>query len=153
MSAGLTQEQRSHVQEKFGIPVDSSVPNTCWIVSLDVRSVMPTDEELRQIRSFCEYIVSYIYDESHQRRILANKLPMASDHNTIILHKGRQYGSDDNAWFYRKMSYSDPTFAPNPTHVQYDPPSLMQLMSRYELLFPERWDDWKTARPEIFSAM
>ncbi|MBI3075023.1 MAG: hypothetical protein HYY92_02310 [Parcubacteria group bacterium] len=89
MYLGLTHEQREHVQQ-FGVPVDSLAPATYWIVSLDAESEMPTDHELRQIRSFCEFKVRRMYLERAAERILTtNALPREPGHNTVIWYSVR----------------------------------------------------------------
>ncbi len=150
MYLGLTHEQREHVQQ-FGVPVDSLAPATYWIVSLDAESEMPTDHELRQIRSFCEFKVRRMYLERAAERILTtNALPREPGHNTVIFRKG--WGEKSGVWFYRRMTWRDPVFCPNPVGENYRPHTLVELMDNDENLLPQKWLQWKAEHPDLFPA-
>ena len=84
----LTSKQRKEIQERFKIPVDAYCPGTYWIASLDGESLMPTNEELAQIRSYIEFSIRRTYREYWIDAILSKPLPACEGHNTLILRRG-----------------------------------------------------------------
>ncbi len=148
----LTPEQRREIQKRFKIPVDSSHPGTCWIVSIDCESLMPIDEELAQIKSYIEFAVRKIYLEGYAERIIIKPLPVESGHNTMILRKGSPLHPEVAGWFYRKSTWHDgPTYYPHSTtEAGYQDHGLVLIFDLYESIFPERWASWKTGHPDIF---
>ncbi len=145
----MTDEQKKRIEEEFGIPVDHSLClKNYWIVSLSRESELPTDEELKQIHSFLEFIVRDFYTEGHQKVILAKKLSFDDGHNTTILKK------EAGSWFFRKMTwYAGPDFAPSMTGKGYHPHNLIQVMDLARTMLHEvspKWIKWKQLHPEIF---
>lgn len=151
---GITPEQKDHIQKKFGIPVDSFNPGTYWIVSLDVESVMPTDEELKQIASFREYIVKKVYNQWFTEKLLSMPLPADGGHNTTIFCKRTPGEANELSWFYRKMTWQyGPLYAPDTSEKNYRPFSLVEVMDRYETFLSqvsEDWIAWKKNHRDIF---
>ncbi len=110
----LTDEQVRHIQS-FGIPVDSSHPSTYWIGSIDRESAMPTDIELRMIRSYIEYEVRHIYTQTYQEKIFAKPFPAEGLHVTKVFRKGAKWLHQENpfeGWCYRRGP-SDGHYWPN----------------------------------------
>lgn len=145
----LNAEQRTRIQEEFRIPVDSFHPRTYWIVSLDYESEMPTDQELRQLRSFCEFLVRKYYTEGYHRRLL-EAMPFAAcaGHNTTIFRKG-----SDDGWGYRRYTWQvGPPYVPNRMTRDYTPSSLVAVLERCESLLPEEWQRWMREHPDMFPA-
>ena len=154
----LSYEQREHAQNKFKVPVDSFKPSTWWIISLDSESLMPTDRELLQIKSFGVYLVRSIYNEHWQKKILEEKpMPACGRHNTTIFRKGlRNRRGDfpavqDDNWFYRQWSWEiGPLYVPDIFDKNYKGLSLVKVMDRSRSLLAERWAKWKRDHKEIF---
>ena len=150
----LTQEQREHIQGGFKIPVDSFCPATYWIISVDSESNMPTDEELRRLRSYCEFVVGKTYGPNNKRKILEEKdLPREAGYNTTIFRKGNEMAENSgDAWFYRQSSWSQgPLFMPFTGAEDYRAHTLAEVMDRRENSMLEKWSAWKSEYPEIFS--
>lgn len=148
----ITTEQRLRIQNEFRIPVDSSHPGKYWIAALDGESSMPTDIELRQIRSFIEFIVGRVFGENYGKRILAERpLVYCGDHNTTVFLKGLRDDSTKEGWRYRKMRWrTGPTYMPSIAEGDYRPLTLVEIMDLMEKLIFEEWNEWKQAHPEIF---
>lgn len=146
----LNDQERENIQ-KFKIPVDSFKPITNWIVSLDGESMLPTDEELKQIRSYCEYKIKTVYNESYATRLLNEDLPKESGHNTTIFRKGFRFGCIHIGWFYRRRSWNRyPTYVPDLSAKNYKMLSLVGVMNRAEDIIPKKWEDWKRDHNDIF---
>ncbi|OGZ11651.1 MAG: hypothetical protein A3D67_00460 [Candidatus Lloydbacteria bacterium RIFCSPHIGHO2_02_FULL_51_22] len=149
----LSDRNTKRIQSKFKIPVDSFNPGTHWIVSLDRESHLPTDLELRQIRSYGEFVTKTTYLHEMAERILALPLPKAGEHHTVIFRKG--HGSapgTEEHWFRRKAMWRNPRYIPNPVLPQYRGLSLVHVMDAEETLFPEKWALWKRKYPKLFPA-
>jgi hypothetical protein len=147
----LTQEQIKHIQDDFNTPVDSCYPGTYWIISLDKESRMPTDDELRQLQSYREYMVRRIYNETYTRTILAQKLPKCPGHNTTIFRKG-SWRTPEWHWFYRKKTWQHgPTFAPDIMIRRYKGLTLVELLDqRIHTIYAEEWAQWKKEHGSVF---
>ncbi len=154
----LSDSEARRIQEKFKIPVDCHKPATYWIVALDRESFMPTDKELRQIRSYCEFGVRRLYNETWQRRMLEEEpLAKCGGHNTLIFRNGlRSLGfrteRPAGEWFYRRWSWeSGPTYVPFVLDSDYRPHTLLEVLTRIEKDVPDRWEKWKQEHPDLFS--
>ncbi len=150
----LTDAEAARIQNEFRIPVDSHYPGTFWIVSLDRESFLPTDAELRQIRSYCEFVVRSYYNESYQERILGKPLPADSGHHTIIFCKGRgRQMATKERWGYRRRTWdTGPMYQPT---LDQKPHTLVEVMNRMETIAStrsEKWEGWKRQHPDIFIA-
>jgi hypothetical protein len=152
----LTDQQVEHVKV-FRIPVDSSHPMTYWIASIHRESAMPTDEELRMIRSFIEYEVQNRYNLTYQEKIFAKPFPAEGGHVTKVFRKGSMWTNQPNAcegWVYRRASWE------GGWHPQWPAPrlSLLEVLDDIWAIGwgdePRRpsssWVEWKAARPDIF---
>ncbi len=138
----ITQEQQEHIEKSFRIPVDTSHPGTYWIISLARESIMPSDEELKQMRSHQEFSVRRTYAESYQEVVLKRKLPYDNGHNTVIFKKS------ERGWLFRRSSWESPFFVPSPTENER-PLTLVEAIDRDEN-YDRKWDEWKQKHPEIF---
>jgi hypothetical protein len=134
---------------RFGIPVDSFNPAKYWIASLDYESARPTVDELVLIRSYQQYIIGVVYNETYARKLRAMALPADGGHNTTIL---RKLGPGE--WQYRKMSWRDgPLFVPSPMEEGYEKMGLKEVLDRERRIgdhMSESWTKWKRANPELF---
>ena len=151
---GITPEQKKQIQKKFKIPVDSFIPGTYWIISLDSESQMPTDEEFAQLKSFCEFKVRNWFNERYQKKILEEMaLPKYAGQNTVIFRKGSLRDEGENSWFYRRMSWvTGPTYIPDPFADGYTSLSLVEVMDHCENILLERWVAWKREHSDIFQS-
>lgn len=153
----LTDEQVAHVQS-FGIPVDTSHPSYYWIGSLMRESAMPTDAELRMIRSFIEFEVRNRYNETWQEKALNDHpFPLVSGHVTKVFRKGAMWLNQPDpleGWVYRRSTweggFSPQWPAPRLTLEQV----LDRVWARIEGEGPVElspyWVKWKTEHPDIF---
>ena len=150
MSKSLTAEQQKYIQKNFKIPVDNRFPQTFWIISLDIESKMPTDEELRQLQSYCEFKARdlYLYRSD---KILIMELPKDVGHHTMIFRKGEFPDGNGEGWFYRKLMWRiGPTFIPYHLAENYKLNTLIELLNGYENITPEKWQAWRKNHPDIF---
>jgi len=145
----LTDTQRKHIQ-KFHIPIDVYCPGTYWIVSLDCESMMPTDEELAQIKSYIEYSVRRTYQEYWVDVILNKPLSACSGHNTLILRKGSPLLPAVQGWFYRKMFWRGGAVYWPVIGAEYKDRGLVEIFDKYEDFSSESWTEWKNSHPDIF---
>lgn len=152
----LTDEEVDRVQS-FGIPVDSSCPAMHWIIALDRESFMPTDTELAQLKSYCEFVVKRLYNETWQKRILQEPLPKCGGHHTLIFLNGMRprmhyKGQPAGTWFFRRRLWREgPRYVPYVNEVGvYRPHALTQLMDRIEDVSHERWQEWKQMHRHFF---
>lgn len=149
----LTKEQVRYIQENFKVPVDRDIyPQQYWVISLSVESEMPSDAELRQLRSFIEFkMLRGIYDPSFGQRVRDKPLPLVPGHNTLIFRK--VYG-DNTGWCYRRASWEiGPTFVPWTGEKDFHPHSLVEVIDRdmKDLVsIAVKWTEWKSERPDIF---
>ncbi len=139
----ITQEQQEHIEKSFRIPVDTSHPGTYWIISLARESIMPSDEELKQMRSHQEFSVRRTYAESYQEVVLKRKLPYDNGHNTVIFNKSKR------GWLFRRLTWEGPLFIPSPTENKLSL-TLVEIMDRNEDFDSLKWEEWKREHPEIF---
>jgi hypothetical protein len=148
----LSAQEIEYIQTNFRIPVDSTWPGTYWIVSLDRVSLMPTDEELGMIASYCAFVVQNIYNEHYQRLIMARDFPKEASHNTAIFRKGSPIRDGmERHWFYRQISWeSGPAYFPDARMDEYKGYSLLRIMDHIQKLVPNPWIAWKNYRPMIF---
>jgi len=148
----LTDVEVSRIKEKFKIPVDSFNPGTYWITSLDRESFLPTDGELRQLRSYCEFEVRSYFNERYVNRILEADLPRDNGHNTTIFRKGSAKDGTEHDWFYRKMTWrmSGSLYFPSPMDKDYLRFTLPEMMDKIQSLFPDRWAEWKEKYRDVF---
>lgn len=151
----LTEQQTAYVRS-LGIPVDSSHPGTYWIASLCYESVMPTEAELRMIRSYIEYAVKSHYNETYQEKIFAKPLPAEGGHVTKIFRKGARWMHQEDplgGWVYRRMTWEDGFWPqwPAPRVSLIDLLDHMHAMTWNEVpeLYP-KWVKWKAEHPDIF---
>ncbi len=156
MKQYLTESEIERIQTEFKIPVGSSHPNTGWIASLYANSVMPTDLELEQIRSFTAYLIKKTYNEKHAE--ILGQMPLAQEswHDTTILFKGPD-STNEQGWFYRRKSWGGdgPTYVPDPCGENYRPLSLVEIMDMHEKVFAttsEKWIAWKEKHCDVFPA-
>ncbi len=134
----ITQEQQEHIEKGFKIPIDAD-----WIISLARESIMPSDEELKQMRSYQEFRVRHTYAESYQEVVLKRELPYDNGHNTVI------YKKSERGWLFRRSSWENPLlFFPSPTESERSH-TLVEIIDGDEN-FCREWDKWKRERPEIF---
>ena len=139
----ITIEQKEYIEKSFKIPIDTDCPGTYWIVSLARESTMPSDEELKQMRSHQEFSVRRTYAESYQEVVLKRKLPYDPGHNTVIFKKS------ERGWLFRRLTWEGPFFIPSPTENER-PLALVEIMDRNENFDSPKWDKWKREHPEIF---
>lgn len=133
--------------EAAGVPVDERYPKTWWIACLDVRSLPPTEQELRMLRSYIEYITRDLYNETWQRKILEAPLPICNGHNTITFYK------DEASWRYRRSTW---TIGPPmvPAFLGSDHWNLEQLLDHINDEWrASKWTQWKVQYPEIFESV
>ncbi len=154
----LTEGQRAYVQS-LGIPVDSDYPGTYWIANLSSASVMPTEPELRMIKSYIEYAVKSYYNYTYQDLIFAKPLPAEASHVTKIFRKGARWTHQSDpleGWVYRRMTWED-GFWP-----QWPAPrvSLIEVLDHIHTatwtekpeIYPE-WAKWKVEHPDVFPSV
>jgi hypothetical protein len=153
--AYLTEEQREYIQG-LGIPVDSDHPGTYWIACVSYESVMPTEAELRMIRSYIEYAVKSCYNQTYQDKIFAKSLPAEGGHTTKIFRKGARWQHQPDpleGWVYRRLNWEGGHWP------QWPAPrvSLLEILDHMHTstwnekpeLFPQ-WVKWKAEHPDIF---
>ena len=138
------------IQKEFGIPVDSMFPRTYWIISLDRESRLPSDVELAQISSYCEFSTRNIYRPEYAQKIFALPLPKEAGHNTVVFKKGSSSPSTEKHWFRRKMSWENPIYAPSVIAEDYRGLSLIEVVDSEQDIIPEKWERWKTKHIDIF---
>jgi hypothetical protein len=153
----LSQEERAAIQANWRVPVESEYPQKYWIACLDSSSLMPTEAELGQLRSFIEYKVRSFFNPTYQAKILDAPLAVDSGWNTIIFRKGAgetRETHDDNGWGYRRATWNH-TYVPFRYKEDYKPLSLVEAMDRCETLVDDvypKWASWKEDHGEIFAA-
>lgn len=138
----ITPEQQGYIEKRFKIPVDTDCPESNWIISLDRESIMPNDEELKQMRSYQEFRVRHTYASSYQEVVLKRELPCQPGHITVT------YKKSERGWLFRRSSWESPFFVPSPTENKR-PLTLVEAIDRDENSYP-KWDKWKREHPEIF---
>jgi hypothetical protein len=150
----LAEAQIALIQGRFRIPVDSFIPSQFWIISLCRESLMPTDQELAQLRSYCNFIVKKTYNEEYGRRILRMRLPYDPGHfNTIIFRKGAPFSPKDCGWFFREPTRKfGLSFLPA-IGEGYHSHTLAETMDGYETRTPAEWKEWKRKHHPIFPAL
>jgi hypothetical protein len=154
----LSTSERAQIQKQYRIPVDSEYPQKFWIMNLDDTSLMPTETELAQLRSYLEYKIVSWYNPSYRDKLLAMSLPYDSGRNTIILCKGvGMNGGDhheDTGWRYRRATWNH-GHVPFTNEADYRPLSLVEILDRCEELMPgevyEKWAVWKSEHAELFA--
>lgn len=157
----LTDQQVQHI-ESFGIPVDLSHPHTYWIGSIDRQSAMPTDAELRMIRSYIEYEIQARYNEQYRGKILAKRFPAEAGHVTKVFKKGSLWLHQENpfeGWLYRRGPFDGRywPFWPAPRVSLIEVMDYLQTINPYpdpasseEPHLLEAWVTWKADHMEIF---
>ena len=149
----LSDSEVLRVQDQFRIPVDSFSPSKYWIIALDRESFLPTDEELRQIRSYGDYVIGKNYISPTKEKLLSVVLPAYSGHNTIIFNNGLCRGAetqDPRHWFFRRASWRNGAYYPNYFASFYRPHTLFQVMDKAEEFSADAWEQWKSQHPDIF---
>lgn len=141
----LTKEQIEKIQGEFKIPVDAIFYKD-WIACLHPDSEIPTDSELRQIRSYIEFQICG-FQEDAKNKIFAMPLPYSKWYHTDIFRKGHETGILEG-WFRSKARYV--VFTPNPAMDGYVPYTLEDLLDSILENFGQNWHIWKIAHPEIF---
>jgi len=142
------------IRAGFRVPVDSSHPAAYWIISLDVDSLMPTDEELALLKSYQEFLIEAAYNEHFAERLKRLELPKCVGHNTVVFRKGSHLEGTDNHWFYRRASWiNGPTYVPYALSEDYKPHTLRELLDRIQNLVPQKWERWKENNKKVFSAV
>jgi hypothetical protein len=144
----IPKDNKQHI-ESFGVPLDTMSPNRWWLASVDHAGEMPTDEELKAIRSFIDAIINVgCYSDHYAAQLSAMKLPFDSGHNTVIF---RKYAN--GFWGYRQATWTHgPVFMP-----AWDSPkplNLVQVMDRYYTIARvnnARWTKWKDDHADIFA--
>lgn len=148
----ISEQQKAHIQS-FRIPVDSNYPMTYWIASISGESAMPTDEELRMIWSFIEFVVKSTYREEWQEKTFARPLPICPGHTTAVLRKGARWTHWPNpseGWAYRK---NESRYMPG-LKERLPLAELLDLINTYtwdegKPLSPA-WVKWKAEHPDVF---
>jgi hypothetical protein len=173
----LTPEQTQAI-EGAGVPVDSTHPQWCWLVSLYDASEMPTDLEIRQLRSIAEYRLSQ-FREHYQQVIREKAYNSAREKGkgnllcdggvvTHVFTKGSPYveridlGQKMKGWHFRRSTWTGgPLFVPwrsDEKDKDTPPLTLVEAVDRmYSIpdgngetkVFGD-WAAWKAAHPEIF---
>jgi hypothetical protein len=142
----LTKEQIERIQDEFRIPVDSGEFRKFWIACLHAESRMPTDLELRQIRSYIEFSVCS-WNEPVKKRVLSMSLPFYGGYHTDIFRKGFN-DEIPEGWFRSKLLYS--YYVPNPVAEGYAPYSFEELLDSISKNYGQNWHIWRIAHPDIF---
>jgi hypothetical protein len=130
---------------KHRVPVDSSWPMSWWIANVDKDSEeMPTELEIRQIRSYIEFTVHQVYNETYIQKILVErKLPWDQGHVTLILRK-----VSPDSWRYRIRTWEH---GPRPMESGLSLNTLFEMLqSRFSDKYVTAWRAWKAERPELF---
>jgi hypothetical protein len=172
----LAEDQVDHVEKLFRVPVDSEYPRTQWLACLVRDSELPTDDELRQLRSYIEYAVGLTYNERYQRILVGDPslpddeqtnqhLARCNGHNTAIFTKRA------GAWFVRRDSWQN-GFVPWRHQSAYVPLTLERVIDTFVCsacvddrrvpkdgpnhgyrkgIRPDWWV-WKTLHPDVFPA-
>jgi len=131
----LTQEQVQHI-ESFKVPVTkgrglgictfAAIMFERPTVSIDVESTMPTDDEIRLVRTYIEFGVRRYFNETWVNKILSAKLPVVEGHNTLVLLKGPAWRPNgESGWACRRV-----TWEVGPSFIPFDegPWSLLQAL-------------------------
>lgn len=153
MEEFLSEKEAEYIQNTFRIPVDSFKPGPYWIISLDRDSFLPTDQELKQLRSYCEYKTATVYNEFWQKKLLEMPLAKCGGHNTTIFRKGIRHRPEETKghWYFRKWSWSmGPLYMPSIMDGGYKALTLIEVMDIIEEIIPARWEEWKKKHSDIF---
>jgi hypothetical protein len=154
----LTAEQTTAIKA-LKIPVDSFNPGTYWIASIDRESVMPTDSELRMIRSYIDYSIQATYNLTYQERILAKPFPAEGGHVTKIFRKGGKWLDRENAlegWVFRRITWDGGLYWPTWPAPRLSLMDLLDYINSYNAgvaqrgVLDESWVKWKQAHPTVF---
>lgn len=134
------------------IPVTSGTPLYPYIASLDKRSPhWPTAQEILQIRSFIEEHADCWLSQEQTEANRSYPFDIDPNHNTVIFHK---YRKDD--WAYRRKSWPNMRFSPPSPRVSTRVTGPMTLVEVMDLVHwsrtgpDKRWQEWKSARPDVF---
>ena len=156
----LTEEQRQHVHS-FGVPTDCFNPAKYYLICVDYESsVLPTDQELRMLKSFMEFKIRAWYNERWAEKLLAKEFPADAGVNTLIFRKGGVWDTNKapyEGWGYRRMTWTQgPMYVPDRLADDYEPPSLITVLERCLDLkhtsFGEKWTEWKSEHPDTFES-
>ncbi len=139
----IVEEQQEYIEKNFKIPLDADCPGFHWIISLSRDSIMPSEEELRQLQSYQEFSVRRTYNRPYQETILKRHLPRDPGHNTVIFKKS------EHGWVFRRFTWRSPFFFPSPIENKR-PLALVEVINKIEDIIPEKWERWKQEHPEIF---
>ncbi len=163
MQPDLTPEQRAHIAT-FGVPVDSFNPGTYWIACFDEVSHMPTDAEIRVLRSYIEYVLTHQYTAEHRDTVLVRPgLPRSSGHNTHIFRKGIRWDKAlhfNEGWAYRRASWRQgPQYVPERSEPNWRPLSLVEAIDRMHTYDGKlggqgvrwEWTKWKVEHASVFA--
>lgn len=140
------------IEGLFQIPCVAAEEAKDFIIVLDERSVEPTEDELKMLVSYREYLVNRSYCDP--ARILAMDLPAIEGHDTTIFLKADksrphgEFGVCYDGWCYRKATWEGPFFSPCSAKEPMAWP-LELLLDRIEQDSRD-WKLWKHADSEIF---
>src|SRR3989338_8574134 len=124
----LSDQEVRRIQNEFRIPVDSFNPSKFWIIALYRESFLPTEQELKQLRSYCEYVIQKHYTSRTREMLMNLCLPVCTGHNTAIFNNGLRRGVETQRpghWFFRKISWRDGCYFPNYLNTSYHPHTLI----------------------------
>jgi hypothetical protein len=108
-------------------------------------SLRPDDAEARQIAAYLGYRMEY-YNEGWKAKMRRRPLDVDGTRNTVVLRK-----RPDGGWSYRRCSWqTGPFMVPPPDD---EPRSLEQVLDLINDVVPEKWNAWKAAHPEAFTAV
>lgn len=150
----LTDEEKARIQQEFKIPVDSFCPAMYWIASIDYTSCMPTDHELRMIRSYIEYSIRHTYNETYQEKILAKPLPAEGGHRTKIFRKGARWQHQENpteGWCF--MRHGNECYWPVWPAPRRSLTEILDYINDLGGELYKPWVEWKTRHPDVFGTV
>ncbi|MBP9821978.1 MAG: hypothetical protein KBC81_00820 [Candidatus Pacebacteria bacterium] len=144
----LSRRAQVRIRREHNIPTDSLSPKIYWLASLYAWSEIPNSKELRQIKSYVEFLASQ-YGPEVEAEILSKPLPARLGHDTTILKKGGW----KRGWSYRKMSWGEKPFSPQKEEVLAGPLSLIDILDRCQAVNgaePNTWSNWKESHRDTF---
>lgn len=156
------------IEQEFQVPTSDSLwPQYFWIACVVVparsydRHVVPTDVEIKQIRSYIEFKVTSFYREGFAQQVLEDALPICAGHNTVILGKypeTAENGSKMTGWGYRRMSWETASWphayqGRGTVNVPEHGLTLVEVLDHCEGYDrpSEKWEAWKAAHPDLFA--
>lgn len=166
----LKSAEARRIESEFGVPTSGSMwPRVFWLACVVVpeqsydKHVLPTDDEVRQIRSYIEFKATSFYNDTWAKKILEDALPVCGGHNTVIFGKYPETpaeGSSWTGWGYRRMTWETGTWphayqSRGAKNLPDHPLTLVETIDHCEGFGDEpspKWEAWKAAHPEIFPA-